>query len=122
MVISGPRIREKVAQREPTAPNPNQGGAVSGDSLRLRPSTEQMMHDVKTILIAQFFISMQMAFLMTGIFSFIELGATTIWLGTWMKAFLTAWPIAFVLSMITSRIAFAIAFKIRSRLPAPAAA
>ena len=71
------------------------------------------MADKKTILIAQFLISMTMAFLMTGIFSLLELGPTLEWLQVWMKNFITAWPIAFVLSIIVSKLAFDVAFRIR---------
>ncbi len=71
------------------------------------------MADKKTILIAQFLISMTMAFLMTGIFSLLELGPTMEWLQLWMKNFITAWPIAFVLSIIVSKPAFDVAFRIR---------
>lgn len=69
--------------------------------------------DKKTVLLAQFFISLSMACLMTGIFSLLEHGLTADWLAAWAKAFVTAWPIAFVLSMITSRYSFMLAHRLR---------
>jgi len=72
------------------------------------------MADTKPVLIAQFLISMTMAFLMTGIFSLIELGISARSLGIWMQNFLTAWPIAFVLSIIVGKVAFGLAFRIRA--------
>jgi hypothetical protein len=71
------------------------------------------MTDTKTIILAQIFISLQMALLMTGIFSFLELGLTYQWVSVWGGRFIVAWPIAFVLSLVTSRVAFALALKIR---------
>jgi len=67
------------------------------------------MTDTKTIIIAQIFISCMMAFLMTGIFSFLSLGATVHWLQTWAGAFIKAWPIAFVLSLIVGKLSFKLA-------------
>ncbi|WGW01895.1 DUF2798 domain-containing protein [Vibrio sp. YMD68] len=55
-----------------------------------------------------------MAFLMTGIFSFIELGMTKVWLYTWMTHFITAWPIAFVLSIFVGSLGFKFANKVTS--------
>lgn len=69
------------------------------------------MHPI-TLILAQAFISLMMAFLMTGIFGFIENGHTANWMSVWLKQFITAWPIAFALSLIVSRIAFALAIKL----------
>jgi len=69
------------------------------------------MHPI-TLILAQAFISLMMAFLMTGIFGFIEHGHTAHWMSIWLKQFITAWPIAFGLSLVVSRIAFALAVKI----------
>lgn len=67
------------------------------------------MQNKKELIVAQIFISVMMAFLMTGIFSFIQLGATTDWLSRWEKSFVMAWPIAFVLSLIIGPLAFKLA-------------
>ena len=73
------------------------------------------MTDTKTIIIAQIFISCMMAFLMTGIFSFLSLGPTILWLQAWSGAFIEAWPIAFVLSLGVGKLAFKLAGMISGR-------
>lgn len=65
-----------------------------------------------TLILAQALISLMMAFLMTGIFGFIENGHASNWISIWLKHFITAWPIAFVLSLVVSRIAFTLAVKL----------
>lgn len=65
-----------------------------------------------TLILAQALISLMMAFLMTGIFGFIENGHEANWVSIWFKHFITAWPIAFILSLVVSRIAFALAVKL----------
>lgn len=72
------------------------------------------MQKKQTILVAQLFISFMMALLMTGIFSFFELGMTHAWLRAWMGHFMIAWPIAFVLSIVVGAIGFKLAIKITS--------
>jgi hypothetical protein len=66
----------------------------------------------KTLILAQCFISLSMAFLMTGIFGFIGHGPTFEWLRVWMTNFVTAWPIAFVLSMVTGKYSFMLAHRL----------
>ena len=66
----------------------------------------------KNLLLAQFFISMMMAFVMSGIMGAIALGPTELWLHTWPRSFITAWPIAFVLSMPIGALSFWIAGKL----------
>ena len=73
------------------------------------------MTDTKTIILAQVFISCMMAFLMTGIFSFLSLGATQQWLHAWPRAFMTAWPIAFVLSLGVGKLSFRMATALTRR-------
>ena len=73
------------------------------------------MTDTKTIIIAQIFISCMMAFLMTGIFSFLNLGPTLQWLQDWSWCFVRAWPIAFVLSLVVGKLAFKLAGAITGR-------
>lgn len=75
---------------------------------------DEKMQKKQTLIIAQLFISLMMAFLMTGIFSFIELGMTHMWLYTWMKQFIVAWPIAFVLSIFVGNVGFKLANKVTS--------
>ena len=70
------------------------------------------MHHAKTTLLAQIFISFMMAFIMTGFFGFLHLGATQTWLWDWASAFVIAWPVAFGLSLVVGRIAFALAIRL----------
>ena len=62
-----------------------------------------------TLILAQVFISMMMAFLMTGIFTAVPMHFAPGWVATWLQRFITAWPIAFVLSMGVGPLAFGIA-------------
>jgi hypothetical protein len=71
------------------------------------------MTDTKTIILAQFFISGMMAFLMTGFFGFLHFGPTIEWLHEWSSAFAIAWPVAFCLSLIVGKLGFTIAYRIR---------
>ncbi|PMH43258.1 MFS transporter [Vibrio sp. 10N.286.49.B3] len=70
------------------------------------------MQKKQTLITAQALISLMMAFLMTGIFSFLELGFSAVWLEVWMSHFIVAWPIAFILSLFVSKIAFKAAIKL----------
>ncbi|EGR0730457.1 DUF2798 domain-containing protein [Vibrio cholerae] len=70
------------------------------------------MQKKKTLIVAQIFISLMMAFLMTGIFSFFELGMTLVWLQAWMSKFIVAWPIAFILSIFVGNLGFKLATKL----------
>ncbi|MGL5737804.1 MAG: DUF2798 domain-containing protein [Plesiomonas shigelloides] len=70
------------------------------------------MHKKHTLIIAQLFISLMMACLMTGIFSLLELGFSLTWLHTWAKHFLLAWPVAFCLSLVVGNIGFKLAEKV----------
>lgn len=72
------------------------------------------MQKKQTLILAQIFISLMMAFLMTGIFSFVELGMNQEWLYTWAKHFVVAWPIAFILSLFVSNLGFKLAIKVTS--------
>lgn len=67
------------------------------------------MPNKKTLLVAQLFITLMMAFSMSGIMSLIILGPTLFKVDTWMSTFIMAWPIAFCLSIPVGKIAFAIA-------------
>ena len=71
------------------------------------------MHDTKTILLAQFFISGMMAFLMTGFFGYIHSASVTAWLVEWKNAFVIAWPVAFVLSLGVGNLGFKLALRCR---------
>lgn len=64
------------------------------------------MKNPKNLIFAQLLISMQMAFLMTGIFAALENGINIHLISIWTQHFIAAWPIAFILSMITGKIAF----------------
>lgn len=74
------------------------------------------MQSKALILLAQVFISMMMAFLMSGIMGAISLGLTEEWLRVWPRAFVTSWPIAFVLSLFVGPAAFWMASRVL-RLP-----
>lgn len=69
----------------------------------------------RTIIIAQLLISFKMAFLMTGIFSFLPMGLTLEWLKAWAEHFIVAWAIAFVLSLFVSRSSFSIAMRLTQK-------
>ncbi|HEY6632772.1 MAG TPA: DUF2798 domain-containing protein [Rhizobiaceae bacterium] len=68
--------------------------------------------DRKTVLIAQFLITLMMASSMSGILTLIMLGPTSEWLHQWPRQFIIAWPIAFCLTMVVSRIAFGVATRL----------
>lgn len=74
------------------------------------------MADSRTIIIAQFFISCMMAFLMTGFFAFLNADGSAEWLRNWANAFLIAWPIAFVLSLGVGKLGFMMAEQVTRRL------
>jgi cation transport ATPase len=73
------------------------------------------MYETRTILLAQALISLMMAFLMTGFFSWLEFGFVMEWLKQWASNFVVAWPVAFCLSVPVSKIAFELAVKIRGQ-------
>ncbi|WP_332718898.1 DUF2798 domain-containing protein [Pelagibacterium mangrovi] len=50
------------------------------------------MTDKKTLLLAQLFITFQMAISMSGIMSLFQLGLTMEWLMAWPGQFIIAWP------------------------------
>ena len=60
------------------------------------------MEKKQTIILAQALISCLMAFLMTGIFTFVEFGLTQEWAAVWLRNYIVAWPVAFVLSLVVS--------------------
>ncbi len=70
------------------------------------------MTDKKTLLLAQLFITFQMAVSMSGIMSLFQLGLTMEWLMAWPGQFIIAWPIAFIFTMVASRVGFALAHKV----------
>ncbi|MBW9117034.1 DUF2798 domain-containing protein [Rhizobium cauense] len=70
------------------------------------------MNDRKTIILAQAFISCMMAFLMTGFFAFVELGASIDWIRSWAKHFAIAWPVAFCLSIVVGKVGFDLAMRL----------
>lgn len=72
----------------------------------------------KTLIVAQVFISMLMAILMSGIMGLFALGPTEAWLHAWPRAFIIAWPIAFCLSFPVARVAFGLATRLTVRRPA----
>lgn len=76
----------------------------------------------KTIVIAQFFISAMMAFLMSGYATAVHFGINAIWLSEWGVAFLMAWPVAFVLSLGVGRLGFMIAARITGEVGGKAVA
>jgi hypothetical protein len=77
------------------------------------PTCEIDLMDKRTLLIAQVFITLMMAGLMSGIMGLIVLGPSAEWLHAWPRQFITAWPIAFGLTFVVSPIAFGLAIRIR---------
>ena len=77
--------------------------------------------DKKIQLIAQFYISLMMATIFTGLFSFLSLGFTAEWLNAWPRAFVMAWPLAFTLSLGIGPLGFKLAFMTRKAFAAKAA-
>lgn len=69
----------------------------------------------RTIILAQVFISLMMAFLMTFIFGVAIQGLPPGWPGEWMRHFLMAWPVAFVLSLAVGPVSFRIAYIVMHR-------
>jgi hypothetical protein len=72
------------------------------------------MQDRKTIILAQFFISLMMCFLMTGYASVLQFGIDSAFIGRWAYMFITAWPVAFILSMFCGAFGFKLANKINA--------
>ena len=62
-----------------------------------------------TMILAQVFISMMMAFLMTCIFTAVPMEFRPGWVGAWLGRFIRAWPIAFALSLVVGPLAFRMA-------------
>jgi hypothetical protein len=77
------------------------------------------VNEKKTLLLAQGFITMMMAFAMSGVMSLIALGPTHQWLMEWPKAFIIAWPIAFGFTMFAGPLGFKMAHKVMRRLSTP---
>lgn len=67
---------------------------------------------MKTLVLAQLLISLMMATLMTGFFSFLALGFSEVWPQAWFHNFIIAWPLAFCLSLVVGKLAFGIAHKV----------
>lgn len=81
-------------------------------SFAIHNHCENDMSDKKTLLIAQLLMTFMMAFLMSGIMSLLQLGATVTWLQVWPQQFIIAWPIAFCLTLFVSKIAFGVAHRL----------
>lgn len=71
--------------------------------------------DKKTLLIAQVFMTLMMAFSMSGIMLALHEGLHAGFLALWAKQFIIAWPIAFLMTQTVSRIAFPLAFILRKQ-------
>jgi hypothetical protein len=70
------------------------------------------MQGKKTIILAQFFISLMMCCLMTGYATIWVVGFNPGFFGFWAHSFITAWPVAFILAMICGGLGFKLAAKI----------
>lgn len=70
------------------------------------------MQSKKTIITAQFFISLMMCFLMTGYASTWVVGFNDGFFGFWFHSFIRAWPVAFLLSMVCGSLGFKIAMRV----------
>ena len=106
--------------REPAAPPEQEGARGSSSPVAFR-KRENDVTDKKTLLLAQVFITMMMAFSMSGVMSLIALGPTSQWLHEWPRAFITAWPIAFCFTMFVGPLAFKMAHAVMGRLSAASA-
>ncbi len=62
-----------------------------------------------TMILAQAFISLLMAFLMTAIFTAFPMHFEPGWIWVWLTRFVRAWPIAFALSLIVGPLSFRMA-------------
>lgn len=78
------------------------------------------MNEKKVLLLAQGFITMMMAFSMSGVMSLIALGPTRQWLMEWPIAFIVAWPIAFCFTQFVGPLGFKMAYKVMGLLAARA--
>ncbi|MDP3338728.1 DUF2798 domain-containing protein [Frigidibacter sp.] len=56
------------------------------------------------MILAQVFMTAMMAFSMSGIFTGLHMGLTTLWLAEWARTFVMAWPLAFLLSTVIAPI------------------
>lgn len=72
----------------------------------------------KATLLAQIFITMMMAFSMSGVMSLIAMGPTREWLMQWPASFITAWPIAFFFTLFVGPLAFRMSYGLLGRLAA----
>lgn len=70
------------------------------------------MQNKKTIILAQFFISLMMCFLMTGYATIWVVGFNPGFFSFWAFSFITAWPVAFILAMITGGLGFKLATRL----------
>lgn len=73
------------------------------------------MQGKKTIILAQFFISLMMCFLMTGYATIWVVGFNSGFISFWAHSFITAWPVAFIFAMICG----GLGFKLATKLTAP---
>lgn len=62
-----------------------------------------------TMILAQVFISLLMAFLMTAIFTALPIHFEPGWVSVWLTRFIRAWPIAFALSLVVGPLSFRMA-------------
>jgi hypothetical protein len=73
------------------------------------------MHDRKTQLLAQIFITFMMAASMSGIMTLVALGPSMEVLGIWPRQFMIAWPIAFLLTLFISKFGFRLARRLTDK-------
>jgi hypothetical protein len=78
------------------------------------------VNEKKVLLLAQGFITMMMAFSMSGVMSLIALGPTREWLMEWPVNFIVAWPIAFCFTLVVGPLGFKMAYKVMGLLAARA--
>ncbi|MBD7941004.1 DUF2798 domain-containing protein [Brevundimonas guildfordensis] len=79
------------------------------------------MNEKKILLLAQGFITMMMAFSMSGVMSLITLGPSREWLIEWPIAFIMAWPIAFCFTLVIGPLGFKMAHRVMGLLGTRAA-
>jgi Protein of unknown function (DUF2798) len=70
----------------------------------------------KTMLLTVALTSCVMSFLLSGFFSWLHVGVSLAWLGSWAQGFAMAWPLAFTLSLLIRRPVGAAARRLAARL------
>lgn len=71
-----------------------------------------MTTEVKLHLVIGAIMSFAMSALLSGFFTFLQLGLGPAWLAAWAFGFAVGWPLAFVLALVIGRPARALAMRL----------